>query len=64
MVQVFTTSQHVLRVLQTSISSFIKFIILDSLAREEEDASCSPFWKLKELTLFVGENAQITGIYG
>ena len=35
MAQIFTTSQHVLRVLQTSISSFTKFVFLGSLTSEE-----------------------------
>ena len=38
MAQIFTTSQHVLRVLQTSISSFTKFVFLGSLTSEEWEA--------------------------
>ena len=52
------------RVLQTSISSFTKFLFLGSLAKEEGEASSALFWKLKWVTVFVGENAQITDIYG
>ena len=65
MAQIFTTFQHVLRVLQTSISSFTKFFFLDSLVREEGEASSATFffWKLKGMTLLVEENAQITDIY-
>ena len=51
MAQIFTTFQHVLRVLQTSISSFTKFFFLDSLVREEgEDSSALFFffWNWKE----------------
>ena len=39
MAQISTTFQHVLRVLQTSIRSFTKFVFLDSLARMEGGAS-------------------------
>ena len=45
MAPIYTTSQHVLRVLQTSISSFTKFIFLGSLTREEGEAF---FWNWKE----------------
>ena len=38
MAQIFTTSQHVLRVLQTSISSFTKFVFLGLLTRNEGEA--------------------------
>ena len=38
MAQIFTTSQHVLRILQTSIISFTKFVFLGSLASEEGEA--------------------------
>ena len=38
MAQIFTTSQHVLRILQTSISSFTKFVFLGSLTSEEWEA--------------------------
>ena len=38
MAQIFTTSQHVLRILQTSISSFTKFVFLGSLTSEEGEA--------------------------
>ena len=41
MAQIFTTSQHVPRVCETSSSSFTKFVFLDSLAREEGEALCS-----------------------
>ena len=44
MAQIFTTFQHVLRVLQTSISSFTKFFFLDSLVREEGEASSALFF--------------------
>ena len=64
MAQIFTTSQHVLRVLQTSISSFKKFVFLGSLVTEEREGSSALFWNLKEVTLVVEKNAQITGIYG
>ena len=60
----FLKRHNVLRVLQTSISSFTKFVLLGSLAKEEREASSSRFWKLKGVTLFVGESAQIAGIYG
>ena len=39
MAQIFTNSQHVLRVIQTSISSFTKFVFLGSQARQEGEAS-------------------------
>ena len=32
--------------------------------REKEEASSALFWKLKGVTLLVGENAQIMEIYG
>ena len=35
MAHIFTIFQHVLRVLQTSVSSFTKFVFLGSLARQE-----------------------------
>ena len=57
MAQIFTTSQHVLRVLQTSISSFKKFVFLSSMAIEEGEGSSALFWNLKEVTLAVGKNA-------
>ena len=60
----FLKRHNVLRVLQTSISSFTKFVLLGSLAKEEREASSSRFWQLKGVTLFVGESAQIAGIYG
>ena len=65
--QIFTTSQqdiYVLRLLQTSISSFTKFVFLGSMGREKGEAYSALFLKLKAVTFFVGENAQITGIYG
>ena len=64
MAKIFTTSQHVLRVLQTSISSFTKFVFLSSLAWEEGEASSALFLEIEVSDPFVGENAQITGIYG
>ena len=61
MAQIFTTSQHVLRALQTSITSFTKFVFLGSLARQEGEAYSALFLKIE---MFVGVNAQITGIHG
>ena len=55
MAQICTTSQHVLRVLQTSISSFTEFVYIGTLAREEEEVS---LWKLNEVTLFVKKMAR------
>ena len=60
MAQIFTTSKLELRVLQTSISSFTKFVFLGSLARQDGEACSALFWKL---ILFVEVNAQITGIH-
>ena len=60
----FSRRHNVLRVLQTFISSFTKFVLLGSLAKEEREASSALFWKLKGATLFVGDSAQIAGIYG
>ena len=58
----FLKRHNVLRVLQTSISSFTKFVLLGSLAKEEREASSSRFWKLKGVTLFVRDSAQIAEI--
>ena len=58
MAQIFTTSQHVLRVLKTSINSFTKFVFRGTLVREEEETS---LWKLNGVTLFVRKKSQITG---
>ena len=44
MAQIFTTSEHVLRVLQTSIISFTKFVFLGTLTREEGKASLLENW--------------------
>ena len=53
--QIFTTSRHVFGVLQTSISSFTKFVFLGSLPREEGEASSALFWKLKGVTCLLEE---------
>ena len=58
MAQIFTTSQHVLRVLQTSISSFTKSVFRGTLVREDGETS---LWKLNGVTLFVRKKSQITG---
>ena len=47
MAQIFTTSQHVLEVLQISISSFTKFVFLVSLTWEEREASSALFLKIE-----------------
>ena len=47
MAQIFTTSQHVLRALQTSITSFTKFVFLGSLARQEGEAYSALFLKIE-----------------